>query len=585
MLVIAGCTGDLSKKKIFPAINKVFRRRLSECTGGAYAETELNQTDGTLSSSTSAHNLSKYSPITIANPEDPVNTKKYVEATASRILHRKMKQGDILKNNGIIIPRIMGYARSQLSTVDFIRRIDPSIVYLKETVEKIEYHSGEYDKIIDKVYEQLEMNYKEEKVLDSELYIYLAVPPEIYPTILGEVRERLQRISVQESEEKGPSDVVPTVLIEKPVGTSLETFLELKEPLQNNPDRFLCIDHYLFKNVIVRYKEIYNASVLKDMVVPGYVKEVKGYFNEVIGVEGREGYYNTSGACRDVLQNHLLLSVATVLAGNGSRMEILKKIEPLKPENTLFGVYAEYADVIRKSGEVPSTLRRSLSETSINREFVKQRSADKEDAQEPVLDPSIKETFIKTETEISEPWSIPLKMTAGKRMPAHFVAVILILTDEAILKLVKAETHPADYENTKLTEKIEKMLGSKEERTEKSAPYAAAEQGIETEESQEETVSPAEKKTQRKNITGKIKVKITPKESISIEIKYKNKLAKKVNIPIPNTEDNIDAYEHLFNQLIFQKEVHGFSSLAEIESQWRIVDPILDHPEVTRILY
>lgn len=592
MIVIAGCTGDLSKKKIFPAINKVFTRELARCMGGSYAKRELDLTDGTLSSSTSAHNLSKHSPLTVANPEDDLSKKRYLEATESGIVYSKLPQSDVLKNNSIVVPRIIGYARSKLDTVEFIQRIDPSISYLKETVEKIEYCRGEYSEMVERICSMLESEEKkgEKKTdsLDEQLYFYLAVPPEIYPSILEGVQTRLN------SRQKDNSMGFPIVLIEKPIGISLETFLKLKAYMSDYSERFLCVDHYMFKNVLVKYAEIFKISVLHELIKPGRIKEVKAYFNETIGVEGRESYYNTSGACRDVMQNHLLLAVATVLGGSQERIETLKLIEALTTNRTTFGIYKEYADIISKSLEVPEQLRKTHSETSLVEaiDLYKKASNDKKTKRD--LE-GIKETFIKTETRIGSPWNVPLKMTAGKKMGFHFVAVILILEDAAILEVLHAKTCKQDYTNPKLISKIIKVLEEKktEEETEEEKTIT-----IETDESQEEDniysspeeSEPAVEKERKKNcntprVSGKIKIKITPKESISVEIKYKGKLAKKIDITIPNTEDNIDAYEHLFRQLIFEKEKGTFSPLSEIKEQWRIVDPILDNPEISRIIY
>ncbi|KAI5132663.1 glucose-6-phosphate 1-dehydrogenase [Nematocida ausubeli] len=590
MIVVAGCTGDLSKKKIFPAINKVFRRALGRCMGGEYAARELDQEDGTLSSSTSAHNLSKYSPITHANPVDVLEKKRYLEATESRIFSNKLPQSDILKNNNIYIPRIIGYARSSLTLKEFIHRIDPNVSYLKETVERIEYYSGEYDQMVENIYKIA----NDADMSQKRVYFYLAVPPETYPGILKSIQEKIKS-------GKFRNMPLPTVLIEKPIGVSLDTFNELKACMSDDSDVFLCVDHYLFKNVLVKYRGIFNESILKKLIQPGWIEGVKGYFNETIGVEGRESYYNTSGACRDVLQNHLLLAVATVLAGNNTRLSILQEIESLSKEKVVFGVYSEYYNVITQAHEIPKEVRATHSETSLDR-VVKDLKTSKLSSAEKgqPTNADVKETFIRTETMIKGPWDIPLKMTAGKKMPSHFVAVILMMSPSAILFIAKQETSSKDYENPELLEIIIKSLekskecavGTESSETEDSrTPSPKETYSISTDESvdvSEESADDTEK-PKRINpsslITGKIKIKITPKESISIEIKYKKKLAKKINIAIPNSEDRIDAYEHLFTQLIFESQRSGFSPLSEIQEQWRIVNPILDHPEIARISY
>ncbi|KAI5167339.1 glucose-6-phosphate 1-dehydrogenase [Nematocida sp. AWRm79] len=636
MIIIAGCTGDLSKKKLFPAINKVFRRELYKCTNTNYTNKELDLTDATLSSSTSAHNLSKYSPITHANPKDSKCNKNYLEATESKILYKKILQGDLLINNNIKIPRIIGYARSILSNTQFIQRIDPNISYLKETISNIEYFNGEYkdmvsniygminteynthsvisnnnDTLCDKLYNDNNTEYNEGSVISNNndtlcdklyndnnteynthgvisnepIYFYLAVPPEVYPNILK---------SVKILKNNGNNGIfkLPILLIEKPIGTSLNSFLQLKQDIQSDLDRFLCVDHYLFKNIMVMYKNLYITSILQDIIVPEHISEVKAYFNEVIGVSGRESYYNTSGACRDVLQNHLLLIISTVLAGSNSRLSILQDITALTEGSTVFGVYKEYYKVISGCDSVSDSVRASSSETSLEKISKTKNIPNKEIKNNGnIKNFDIKETFIRTITKIGGNWNIPLKMTAGKKMSSHFVGVILIMKESGILKFAKQKTDAKDYENLKLLEKIIKKLENIDKLDQNNQNISLSDDiRVETDESINESEESTEnfdktKNTKKTTISGKIKIKITPKEEISVELKYKNKLAKKVNIPIPKTEDKIDAYEHLFHQLIFKEDYSNFSALSEIEEQWRIVDPILDSDNIRRIYY
>ncbi|OAG31037.1 glucose-6-phosphate 1-dehydrogenase [Nematocida sp. ERTm5] len=611
MIIIAGCTGDLSKKKLFPAINKVFRRELYKCTNTNYTNKELDLTDATLSSSTSAHNLSKYSPITHANPKDSKCNKNYLEATESKILYKKILQGDLLINNNIKIPRIIGYARSILSNTQFIQRIDPNISYLKETISNIEYFNGEYKDMVSNIYCMINTEYNTHGVISNNndtvcnklcddnnaeynthgvisnepIYFYLAVPPEVYPSILK---------SVKILKNNGNNGIfkLPILLIEKPIGTSLNSFLQLKQDIQSDLDRFLCVDHYLFKNIMVMYKNLYITSILQDIIVPEHISEVKAYFNEVIGVSGRESYYNTSGACRDVLQNHLLLIISTVLAGSNSRLSILQDIKALTEGSTVFGVYKEYYKVISGCDSVSDSVRASYSETSLEKISKTKNIPNKEIKNNGnIKNIDIKETFIRTITKIGGNWNIPLKMTAGKKMSSHFVGVILIMKESGILKFAKQKTDAKDYENLKLLEKIIKKLENIGKLDQNNQDISLSDDiRVETDESINESEESTKnfdktKNTKKTTISGKIKIKITPKEEISVELKYKNKLAKKVNIPIPKTEDKIDAYEHLFHQLIFKEDYSNFSALSEIEEQWRIVDPILDSENIRRIYY
>ena len=148
------------------------------------------------------------------------------------------------------------------------------------------------------------------------------------------------------------------IIVEKPFGYDLQSAKDLNKKLLTyfNELQIYRIDHYLGKetaqNILVT--RFFNG-IFEPLWNRNYIERVEITSSESIGVEGRGGYYDNSGALRDMLQNHLLQLVAltaieppTVLTADAIRNEILKvfqSLRPLSPEdieqNVIRGQYTE----------------------------------------------------------------------------------------------------------------------------------------------------------------------------------------------------------------------------------------------------
>jgi glucose-6-phosphate 1-dehydrogenase len=100
------------------------------------------------------------------------------------------------------------------------------------------------------------------------------------------------------------------VVVEKPFGVDLKTALELNSALLEclHEDQLYRIDHYLGKETVQNLLVFrFRNAFFDPMWNQKYVEAVQITMAENIGMEGgRGGYYDTSGAIRDILQNHLL---------------------------------------------------------------------------------------------------------------------------------------------------------------------------------------------------------------------------------------------------------------------------------------
>src|SRR5699024_6015288 len=88
---------------------------------------------------------------------------------------------------------------------------------------------------------------------------------------------------------------------------------ELNEEIRASftEDQIYRIDHYLGKEMIQNISAIrFGNQLIESMWNNRYISNIQVTLSESLGVEERGGYYDTSGALRDMVQNHILQVVA-----------------------------------------------------------------------------------------------------------------------------------------------------------------------------------------------------------------------------------------------------------------------------------
>lgn len=139
---------------------------------------------------------------------------------------------------------------------------------------------------------------------------YLSVPPFLYETIIEQIGE----LKLMCPAASGHLEQVRLV-IEKPFGRDLDSARRLDQKLQLyfNESQIYRIDHYLGKETVQNLLIFRFAnSIFEPLWNRNFIERVDITIAEKVGIEHRAGYYDKSGALRDMFQNHMLQMLAMV---------------------------------------------------------------------------------------------------------------------------------------------------------------------------------------------------------------------------------------------------------------------------------
>lgn len=189
--------------------------------------------------------------------------------------------------------------------------------------------TGSYYKIKEKVAD-LERNF----ATNGNCIFYLATPPSLYETITTGLK-----INGLNSHESGWRRII----VEKPFGINLQSAKQLNAQLLDSfsEEQVYRIDHYLGKETVQNVMVTrFSNGIFEPLWNRNYVHHIEVTSAENIGVEGRGGYYDKSGALRDMVQNHLLQLVSLVamepptqIHAQAIRNETLKVLQSIRPVN------------------------------------------------------------------------------------------------------------------------------------------------------------------------------------------------------------------------------------------------------------
>ncbi|KAB0571027.1 MULTISPECIES: glucose-6-phosphate dehydrogenase [Brucella] len=201
---------------------------------------------------------------------------------------------------------------------------------------------------------------------------YLAVSP----TLFGDIASRLKSHGLITRDTR--------IIVEKPIGRDLESANALNDTIGSvfREDQIFRIDHYLGKETVQNLMALRFANALYEPLWnSAHIDHVQITVAEAVGLEGRAGYYNTAGALRDMVQNHILQLLCLVAmeppssleadAVHDEKVKVLRSLKPITTANvedvTVRGQYRAGASA---GGPVKGYLEDLGSDTSNTETFV-----------------------------------------------------------------------------------------------------------------------------------------------------------------------------------------------------------------------
>ena len=314
---------------------------------------------------------------------------------------------------------LLGVSRTEFSDDEFRRNIKSAISEFKEIednskidefIKKIFYTSISFDDTA--AYKKLNkriVELRKSNNVGGNTIFYLSTPPSLY----GVIPQHLAAVELNKQD-----DGWKRLIIEKPFGYDLKSALKLKDELLKDweEEQIFRIDHYLGKETVQNLLVTrFSNGIFEPLWNRNFIHHIEITSSENIGVEKRGGYYDTSGALRDMVQNHLLQVVGLTameppssLQPSAIRNEILKVFQSLRP--------------IKKDEVNKIAIRGQYLSSTIRGEVVPGYRDE-----EGVNPHSLTETYAALKFYIDN-WrwgGVPFYIRTGKRLPTRVTEVVI----------------------------------------------------------------------------------------------------------------------------------------------------------------
>jgi glucose-6-phosphate 1-dehydrogenase len=331
---------------------------------------------------------------------------------------------DLARHNSLgPLYAIVGYARTPMNDESFrasigdaaknmseIGPIDPK--NWEEFASNLYYQPGEYGKAEDfvKLAQRLKELESEKKLAGNRLFS-LSTPPEVYKDIVEQLgKAGLARPTCPDSWVR--------IIIEKPFGRDLASAKELNKIVLNvfAEHQVYRIDHYLGKDTVQNLLVLrFSNGIFEPLWNRNYVDHVQITAAETLGVERRGGFYETTGALRDMIQSHVLQLTSLVAVeppasfdATAVRNEKLKVLQSIRPFD--LGMVAQ------------SVVRGQYAAGQIDGKSVPGYRS------EPGVSPTSRtETFVAAQVLIDNwRWAgVPFYLRTGKRMAKRTTEIVI----------------------------------------------------------------------------------------------------------------------------------------------------------------
>jgi glucose-6-phosphate 1-dehydrogenase len=246
-----------------------------------------------------------------------------------------------------LLKGIKNFSRRKEVEDDKWKAFSEKVNYLQMDAE----NEADYEKIAE-IVKQKEKEFGEH----PNVIFYLAVAPQLVPGIVSKL---------------GPLNICADtkctrVVVEKPFGHNLKSAMELNALLSTMFDekQIYRIDHYLGKETVQNILALRFANALFEPIWNrNYIDHIQITASETVGVESRGDFYESSGALRDMVQNHILQLLCMIAMEapvnfnadeiRNKKVDVLHAIRKIEPDEVQqYAVRGQYSEGWMKGQQV-----------------------------------------------------------------------------------------------------------------------------------------------------------------------------------------------------------------------------------------
>ena len=311
---------------------------------------------------------------------------------------------------------VIGVARTAWSNEEFRTHVTESTPdggpKWRALTERFKYITGEYDH--PNTFDMLKTHLDEADKVDgtdgNRLY-YLATIPSVFGLVAG-------ALAKHGCSGPGENGTFARVVVEKPFGRDLQSALDLNDQMHTAFDekQIYRIDHYMGKETVQNVLALRFANAIFEPIWNRrYIEQVQVTVAESLGVEHRGGFYETAGALRDIVQNHVMQVLALTLMESPTSTDA----DRIRDEKVKL---LQAIDIPTPDEAVDKSVRGQYTAGTIDGEPVVGYRQE-----EDVAPDSQTETYLALRLRV-ENWrwaGVPIYVRTGKRLPARVTEVAL----------------------------------------------------------------------------------------------------------------------------------------------------------------
>lgn len=293
--------------------------------------------------------------VVIFGSTGDLNKRKIIPA----LYHLKQKR-QFCENCPIVCIGRREYSKEEfighLELEQYIKDADPeSLTNLIEQIEYVQFDLDGDEKRFRTLLDGIAEQYK----CGTNKLIYLALPARVF----GQAANLIKVFTDDDGWQR--------VVFEKPFGEDSKSADELNKTIQAvlKEEQIYRVDHYLGKELV---QNIFTLRFHNEMFKWAWHKDAIDHIqitaSESLGVEERAGYYDKSGAVRDMVQNHLLQLLSLVAmeppgensaeAIRDATGNVMRALVPVSKEDVILGQYEGYTD---ESGVVDESITETFA--------------------------------------------------------------------------------------------------------------------------------------------------------------------------------------------------------------------------------